>query len=135
VSKRQPISERVVLQRRRDICLARPGASETVTFGHPAFQVNRETFAVLEEYKGELSISVAVGKQTQDLFLKDSRFYRTPYIGHRGWVSLKVHSSPLNWREVKELVAGSHEIATRAVRQRTSPRQAAKTAPKRTSER
>ncbi len=109
----QHISEQEVLRKLREICLALPGASETVTFGHPTFKASRKTFAVLEEYKGELSICVLVGKRMQDVFLKDPRFYRTPYIGRRGWVSLRVHSAPLNWREVKELAAGSHELATK----------------------
>ncbi len=112
--KDRRISEQEVLRRLREICLSLPGTSETVTFGHPAFQANRKTFAVLEEYKGELSICVAVGKRMQNVFLKDPRFYRTPYIGHRGWVSLKVHGAPLSWREVKELVVGSHALASEA---------------------
>jgi len=112
--KNQRISEQEVLRRLREICLWLPGASETVTFGHPTFQANRKTFAVLEEYKSELSICVLAGKRMQGVFLKDPRFYRTPYIGNRGWVSLKVHGAPLDWREVRELVVGSHALATDA---------------------
>ena len=130
-TRKQPVAEEEVLRSMREICLALPEARETTTFGHPTFQVKGKTFVVLEEYKGELSICVAVGKLTQDLFLQDPRFYRTPYIGHRGWVSLKVHSAPLNWREIKELATGSCEIVRQGVRGRTPSSQSAKTASKR----
>ena len=127
-TRKQPISEEEVLRRLREICLALPEVRETTTFGHPTFQVKGKTFVVLEEYKGELSICVAVGKLTQDLFLQDPRFYRTPYIGHRGWVSLKVHSAPLNWREIKELAIGSCEIARPGARRRRPSSKSVKTA-------
>ena len=129
-ARKQPITEEEVLRRLREICLALPEVHETTTFGHPTFQVKGKTFVVLEEYKGELSICVSVGKLSQDLFLQDPRFYRTPYIGHRGWVSLKVHSAPLNWREIKELAIGSCEVVRQGVRARTPSSKSAKTASK-----
>jgi predicted DNA-binding protein (MmcQ/YjbR family) len=67
-------------------------------------------FAVLEEYKGELGICVKVEMELQGIFLDDSRFFRTPYIGKYGWVTLKVYAARLNWTEVKGLVRGSHRL-------------------------
>ena len=99
-----------VLERLRTICAALPDATETVTFGHPTFQVKGKTFAVLETYKGDLSICVKVGKVLQGTFESDQRFYRTPYIGKHGWVSLKVHAAPLNWSEIKSLIKQSREL-------------------------
>ena len=104
------ISHGEVLQRLREICAALPGSREIVTHGHPAFSNNKRIFVVLEEYRGDLSLCVNVGREAQGIFLKDARFYRTPYIGHRGWVSLKIHAAPLDWEEVDELVAGSHQL-------------------------
>jgi predicted DNA-binding protein (MmcQ/YjbR family) len=97
-----------VLAELRRVCLAMPAATETVTFGNPTFQVHQKTFCVLEEYRGELSMCFKVGKHDQPLFLKDSRFYRTPYVGHHGWVSLRVNAAPLNWNEVRELANTSY---------------------------
>ena len=113
-------SHDAVLERLRKACGRLPGNTETVTFGHPAFQVNGKTYAVLEEYKGELSICFRVEKSVQDVFLDDPRFYRTPYIGKHGWVSLKVYAAPLDWNEIGELLAGSREL----VAARTRPRRA-----------
>ena len=99
-----------ILVRLRKICIALPGASETTTFGHPAFQVNGKTFCVLEEYKGELGICVRVELELQGIFLDDSRFFRTPYIGKHGWVTLRVSAARLNWTEVKDLLRGSSRL-------------------------
>jgi predicted DNA-binding protein (MmcQ/YjbR family) len=102
--------EKDVLPRLRRSCLTLPGVTETVTFGHPTFQVAGKTFAVLDEYKGELSICVNVGKTLQGVFLDDPRFYLTPYVGKHGWVSLKVHAAPLDWVEIGELLKGSYQL-------------------------
>jgi len=101
-----------VLKKLRRVCLAQPGAEEFVSFGHPAFRVRGgKIFAVLETYKGELGICVNVGKTMQGLFLADARFFRTPYIGKFGWVTLKVNGARLNWTEIRDLVKGSHQLA------------------------
>jgi predicted DNA-binding protein (MmcQ/YjbR family) len=105
-------STNVLLARLRNICLQLPGAAETVTFGHPTFQVARKTFAVLEEYKGELGIALKVGKLMQGVFLKDPRFFLTPYAGKHGWVTLRVHAAPLDWKEIRGLVEGSYQLVS-----------------------
>ena len=104
------LKEEAILRRLRKICLALPGATETRTFGHPTFQIATKTFAVLEEYKGELGICFKVGELLQGVFLKDVRFFRTPYIGKHGWVTLRVHAAPLDWKEVGELAKGSYQL-------------------------
>jgi predicted DNA-binding protein (MmcQ/YjbR family) len=71
-------------------------------------------FAVLEEYKCELGICGNVGKLLQGMFLDDSRFFRTPYIGRHGWVTLRVYAANLNWNEIRELVKGSYELVAPA---------------------
>jgi predicted DNA-binding protein (MmcQ/YjbR family) len=102
------VSEDAVLNRLRKVCARLRASSETVTFGHPTFQVGGKTFAVLEEYKGELGIALKVELSLQPVFLKDPRFFRTPYIGKHGWVTLKIYAAPLNWKEIAELVKGSY---------------------------
>jgi predicted DNA-binding protein (MmcQ/YjbR family) len=102
------ITQAQVLETIRGICLALPGTVETVSHGHPAFATKKGIYAVLEVYSGELSLCVCVGKEMQGVFLKDPRFYRTPYIGHKGWVSLKVNAASLKRKEIPGLLAGSH---------------------------
>jgi predicted DNA-binding protein (MmcQ/YjbR family) len=99
-----------VLERLRAICRQLPDVTEAVTFGHPTFKINNKPFAVLETYKGDLSICVNVGQKFHNIFEADPRFYRTPYIGKYGWVSLKVYAAPLNWTEIEALVRQSREL-------------------------
>ena len=114
------LSEQAILKRLRQICLRLPNATETVTFGHPTFQVRRKTFAVLEEYKGELGICLMVGRLLQDVFLKDPRFFRTPYIGKHGWVTLRAYAAPLDWNEIRELTKGSYQLVAPKMVRRVS---------------
>jgi predicted DNA-binding protein (MmcQ/YjbR family) len=96
----------------RKICLALEDVVEAETFGHPTFRVGGKTFCVLDEHKGESAIAVKVGLPVQGVFLKDPRFYKTPYTGQHGWVSLKTKTT-LNWREIEELVRGSYKLMAR----------------------
>jgi predicted DNA-binding protein (MmcQ/YjbR family) len=118
--------EATILKKLRVICLALPGASETTTFGHPTFRAGGKTFAVLEEYKGRLSVAFQVAPIHRDLFLKDARFYVTPYVGRYGWISLDV-GGRVNWTEVRELVSESWRLAAaKGARRKTSRRKASK---------
>ena len=103
-------TERQILAQLRKICMALKGAEETISFGHPTFRVNGKMFCVLEEYKDELGICVKVEQVLQGVFLDDPRFFRTPYIGKHGWVTLRVYAARLNWSEVKDLVKGSYML-------------------------
>lgn len=131
------MTEQQILERMREVCMALPGTLEKVSYGHPAFATSKGIYAVLEEYGGDLSMCLKVGPEIQGVFLKDSRFYRTPYIGKQGWISLKVHAAPLNWDEIGELITGSYQLvgskATNSPRPATSPKTGAKsrTAPAR----
>jgi len=101
-----------LLMRLRKICSQFPDATETVSFGHPTFQVRGKTFAVFEQYKGELGLALKVEKELQQIFLKDPRFYMTPYIGKHGWVTLRMDAKPLDWKEVGEMIRGSYRLVS-----------------------
>jgi predicted DNA-binding protein (MmcQ/YjbR family) len=111
------MDDKKILAKLREICLRLPKTSETTTFGHPTFQVGTKTFSVLETYKGELSICVKVGKSMQPVFLEDSRFYRTPYVGQHGWVSLRANTK-LDWKEITGLLQGSYELVNTTKKRR-----------------
>jgi len=99
-----------LLTRLRKTIAKLPDVTETVSWGHPTFKVGDKTFAVFEQYKGELGLALKVEKELQSVFLKDPRFYLTPYIGKQGWVTLRMEGSPVNWKEVRELLHGSQRL-------------------------
>jgi predicted DNA-binding protein (MmcQ/YjbR family) len=100
------------VSRVRRICLALPETTETETFGHPTFRVEGKTYCVIEDYKGEEAIAIKVGLPVQGVFLKDARFYKTPYVGNQGWVSLRT-ATKLDWREIEDLIKGSYKLMAR----------------------
>jgi predicted DNA-binding protein (MmcQ/YjbR family) len=100
-----------IVKKLRAICLALPNTTETLTLGHPTWQVALKTFCVFEEYKGIPSIAFKAEKVKQAEFLKEDRFYRTPYVGQHGWVSLKADRT-VDWTEVKRFIDTSYELIT-----------------------
>jgi len=95
----------------RRICLTLPEAVEVFSWGHPNYRAGAggRIFAAFEQYKGEWAICVKVSKAIQGVFLKDPRFYRSPYVGKHGWISLLV-AGRLNWDEIQELVVASYRL-------------------------
>lgn len=102
-------SEKQILKRLRKICLALPEARETKTFGHPTFQAGKKTFAVLEEYGGDLTICFKATRAEQRRLCRHSRFFVAPYTGKHGWTSLKM-GGKIGWAEVERMVVGSYRL-------------------------
>jgi predicted DNA-binding protein (MmcQ/YjbR family) len=99
-----------LLARIRAFALGLPGAEERIQFGHPFFKVNGKPFAIYSDDTGE-QLSVKFEKESQQVFLQDPRFTKTPYLGNHGWVTLTLPAKP-DWEEVEELIRGSHEFVT-----------------------
>ena len=100
------VTEAKLLPRLRRICLRLPGTSETVSWGHPTFKAGGRTLCVLERYKGHLTICFKLPAGDAQAALRDTRFFKTPYVGHQGWVSLIVDTQP-DWGEVAALALKS----------------------------
>jgi len=104
--------EEKVLAKLREICLGLPEAHEVKTWGHPTFRSGTKTFAVLEWYNGHLCICFKATLPLQQLLVEDPRYFKTPYIGNQGWVSLIADRGP-DWRDVKRLVVESHQLVSK----------------------
>jgi predicted DNA-binding protein (MmcQ/YjbR family) len=98
---------KTALKRLRTICLRLPETNETQSWGHPNFRAGKKTFAVLEEFAGHLCLAIKVDFQRQEHLLKVGRFIETPYIGHQGWISLKIDKNT-DWKEAASLVLESY---------------------------
>jgi predicted DNA-binding protein (MmcQ/YjbR family) len=102
-------AEEKVLAKLREICSALPEVQEVKTWGHPTFKAGTKTFAVLETYNGHLCICFKATLPLQQLLIEDPRYFKTPYIGKQGWVSL-IADTPPKWGEVRQLIRGSYEL-------------------------
>jgi len=101
-----------ILEKIRPICLSLPDTRERLSWGHPTFTVHDRPFAVFEKYHLEWCLCFRTELEHQGLFVKDPRFFITPYIGKQGWLSLRVHAAKLNWTEIRQLLRDSHKLVS-----------------------
>lgn len=114
-------SEKAILARLKEICLALPDTKLTYIWDHPHFRVRGKIFVSFGEYKGAWGISLKVGELMQGVFLNDPRFFCAPYVGKYGWLTLRVDAAPVNWIEIRELVKCSYKLVSAGAK-RDEPR-------------
>jgi hypothetical protein len=108
------------LARVRKICLALPEVNERPSHGAPTFFVrDKKTFVMFHDDHhgdGRLAIWCAAppGAQEGMMQAEPERFFRPAYVGHRGWLGLRLDRE-LDWDEV----AGVIEDAYRTVAPKT----------------
>ena len=98
------------LNKLRKICLSLPETEETNNFGHEWFRVKKKPFCLNHGPAEEPAIAFKIAKNEQGIFLEDPRFFKTPYLHHNGWISIRV-AGKLDWEEIEELVKGSYRLA------------------------
>ncbi|MFD0871263.1 MmcQ/YjbR family DNA-binding protein [Paenibacillus residui] len=93
-----------MLKQVRKLCASLPEVEEIIDgFGHTTFKVRGKSFIIMGENEGPAGLSFKSDRENQELLLHQGRFFKTPYIGHHGWVSIKA-DQPLDWGELGELL-------------------------------
>ena len=97
--------------RLRAICLALPETAEKQTWGDPTFRVRGRIFAMEKRGDGRVSVwcKAPVGSQMVLVGADPQRFFVPPYVGHKGWVGMRLDGDP-NWSEVAALVRRSYQL-------------------------
>ncbi len=78
----------------RRICLALPSVTERLSHGHPAWFVgSKRQFAAYHEShhdveRPHLWCAAPLGAQEALVAGRPERFFRPPYVGHRGWLGM-----------------------------------------------
>jgi hypothetical protein len=74
------------LSRLRDICLALPEAVEKETWDIPTFRVRDKIFAMAHDRDGRIDVwcKAPPGAQAVLVTAAPDRFFRPPYVGHKG---------------------------------------------------
>jgi predicted DNA-binding protein (MmcQ/YjbR family) len=99
----------VALKKLRAICLSLPNTKETLSWGSPHFRVGEKIFCGIGGEKGVVAIGFKLEMDHADAIIQDPRFWRAPYVGKYGWVSMGV-TPKMNWRQVKALVEESYRL-------------------------
>jgi hypothetical protein len=94
-----------IFERLRGLCLALPETNERLSHGQPTFFVRdkRPFVMVLHNHHGDgrFAIWCAAQDGLQEMLVDadPERFFRPPYVGHRGWLGVRldrgVHSDEL----------------------------------------
>jgi hypothetical protein len=112
-----------VLGRLRTLCLALPETSERLSHGAPSFFVREKKcfLMLLDDHHGDgiFGIWCAAPPGNQELLVQadPARFFRPPYVGHRGWLGVCLNDG-VDWDEL----AGSSRKRSRPSRRSGCPR-------------
>ena len=112
------------LERIREICLGLPETSERPSHGAPTFFVRgkRPFTMVLTDHHGDgrFAIWCAAPDGLQSMLVEadPERFFVPPYVGHRGWLGVRLDRL-LDWAELTGIVEDAFaEVAPRTLVER-----------------
>lgn len=101
------------LDRVRAIALALPEVTERLSHGAPTFFIrDKKTFVMyLDDHHGDgrlaLWCSAPDGVQATLVDQEPDRFFRPPYVGHRGWIGVRLDVD-VDWDEIAGIVEDAY---------------------------
>jgi len=108
-----------ILEQIRELCLALPETSERLSHGAPTFFVRekRAFLMVLTDFHGDGRFAIWCaapdGLQRTLVDTDPERFFVPPYVGHRGWLGVRLDRG-LHWDELAGIAEDAYaEVAPR----------------------
>ena len=102
-----------LLDRTREICMSLPEVTERLSHGSPTWFVrDKKTFVMyLDHHHGvdwiALWCAAAPGVQQELVELEPARFFVPPYVGHRGWVGVRLDVD-VDWEEIRGIATDAY---------------------------
>jgi hypothetical protein len=102
------------LPRVRKACLALPEATEKEAWGEPTFRVGGKMFAMYtNNHHGDGIVGIwckaPPGMQEMLVGANPKRFFRPPYVGHKGWLGVRLDGK-VDWDEVAEILEDAYRM-------------------------
>jgi hypothetical protein len=99
------------VERLRRICLALPGVTEKIAWGELTWRVGR-IFAQMDTHHHgaeHVAVWLALPPGLQEALVEEDpvRFFRPPYVGHKGWVGVRIDGGP-DWNVIAGVVRDAH---------------------------
>lgn len=97
----------------RAACLELPEVTERLSHGSPTWFVRgKKTFVMfLDDHHGDgrlaLWVAAAPGVQAEMVDEEPDRFFVPPYVGHRGWLGVRLDRKP-DWDEIAGICAEAY---------------------------
>ncbi len=99
------------VERLRRIALALPEVTEKLSHGEVCFFVGKQFVALDDHHHGAGHLAfwcpAPPGAQQELIAENPDRFFRPPYVGHRGWVGVRLDDDP-DWDEIAEIVRDAY---------------------------
>jgi len=98
----------------RRLCLALPETTERVSHGEPTWFVQgKKTFVMYADHHHDdrLAFWCAAPPEAQHVLVGSDpgRFFVPPYVGHRGWLGVRL-DVPVDWGLIESLVADAYRM-------------------------
>ena len=102
------------IDRLRQLCLALPETSERLSHGEPTFFIREKKSFVMsvDDHHGDGVLgfwaAAPIGAQAELIDAAPERYFRPPYVGHRGWIGVRLDVPTTDWNEVAEIVTEAY---------------------------
>lgn len=102
-------------RRLRELCADLPDVTERLSHGSVTFFVRgKRTLAYLsDDHHGDGRLALIYpappGVQEELVRAEPDRFYRPAYVGHRGWIGLRLDVDP-DWDEVADILDQAYRL-------------------------
>ncbi len=105
---------RQALENVRRFCLSLPETSERLSHGEPTWFVQgKKTFVTYADHHHDdrLAFWCAASPGAQDVLVAadPERFFVPPYVGHRGWLGVRL-DVPVDWDQISGLVVEAYRM-------------------------
>ena len=102
------------LENLRRLCLALPETTERLSHGEPTWFIrDRKTFVTYADrhHDDRLAFWCAASPGAQEALVasEPERYFRPPYVGHRGWFGVYL-DVPVDWTEIEEIVIDAYRV-------------------------
>jgi hypothetical protein len=108
------------LENLRRLCLALPETTERLSHGEPTWFVrDKKTFVTYADHHHDDRLgfwcAAPLGAQEELVGAEPERFFRPPYVGHRGWLGVYLDVD-VDWDEIGEIVLDAyHAVAPKSL--------------------
>lgn len=103
------------LEKLRELCLALPETSERLSHGEPTWFIRgKKTFVnyANHHHDDRLAFWCAAPDGAQETLVATDpeRFFVPPYVGHRGWLGVRLDVLPIDWDQIADLVIEAYRM-------------------------
>ena len=98
----------------RRLCLALPETTERLSHGEPTWFIRgKKTFVTYADHHHDDELGfwcpAPPGVQEELVAAEPERFFRPPYVGHRGWLGVRLDVD-VDWDEVEQIVIDAYRM-------------------------